>query len=103
MTYRGIYRDGAIVLGETLDIPNGTPIEFDVLRRSRTKRRVAKKPSSKKSKRMTAEERVAAFMKGFGVSRDREEWKGRSTADIARELRRKAAGNWPQPRRAERG
>lgn len=45
-----------------------------------------------KAKKMTKKERMAAIMAAAGMWKDRPEWKGKSSAEIATELRKRAAG-----------
>lgn len=108
MTYRGVYRDGIIVPTDLLDLPDGARLSFSIMPQksgSGSKRKAAprRKGSKKKSSRMTSVERVAAFMKGFGVSREVPEWKGKSTGEIARQLRTAALGNWGDLRGGRHG
>ncbi|HMN41010.1 MAG TPA: hypothetical protein PKE29_09200 [Phycisphaerales bacterium] len=87
MMYRGVYGDGVIVPGDGVEFPEGTPITFEPERRPKADRKSDKKQTTraKKSKRrrMTADERVAAFMPLFGISKDRPEWKGQHRRDRA--------------------
>ena len=92
MTFRGVYRDGVIVPGGEINLPEGTRVEILVARTKRSRKVVRKAKKKTKTKRMTAEQRVAAFMQGFGISRDRPDWKGKSTQEIARELRPSGGG-----------
>jgi hypothetical protein len=108
MTYRGVYRDGVIVPGDALDLPEGSRFTFSIHGKAdgpapKTKKKVRTKSRKKTPSQMTPEERVALFMKGFGISRDVPEWQGRSTQDIARELRTKAMGKWGRRGSARRG
>lgn len=101
MTYRGVYRDGVIVPESSLSLPDGAHVDFDYVR-SRAKQsdskakvtRVMSSPAqgSKKPRRATAKDRVGAFMQGFGIMRREPTWKGKSSAAIARTLRKRAMG-----------
>lgn len=105
MTYRGVYRDGYVRLDGDVDLPNGSTVEVFSLAGARVKRAKSKKkaprPASSVSKgvwelamakgrKMTRAERVATAMKAFGAWRDRPEWKGWSSVEIAAELRRRS-------------
>ena len=92
MTFRGVYRDGVIVPDELLQLNDGERVDFSLRKvsggRKRPLARTRKSPSSK-----SAEQRVAAFMKGFGVRKGDRSIKGKTSALIARELRTLATGS----------
>lgn len=107
MTYRGIYRDGYVRLEGDVDLRNGTPVEVFSLRETRARRvsskarrakasRVSRKSewerAMARAKKMTKKERMAAVMAAAGAWKDRPEWKGKSSAEIATELRKRAVG-----------
>ena len=108
MTYRACYRDGIIIPSGDIELPNGAMFSFNIVDSKPAAVRKYKKKASKKSGRkspsqMTADERVSAFMAGFGILRDVPEWEGKSTVEIARELRKRALGNWGEGRGSRRG
>jgi hypothetical protein len=106
MTFRATVRDGTIVSGDAQYLPEGTELRVSVVnkRPSRTpvRTRVKKKSSSRK-KTMTVDARLAILEKSFGISKDRPDWKGRTTQEIARELRERASGKWAKRRKLSRG
>ena len=94
MTLRSVVRDGMIdVNGE---IPDGTPVRIvrdDKPRRSAKKAKApAKRTAKKKATRAGVKPKSDPIMKVFGMWKDRPEWKGKSSVEIARELREKALG-----------
>ena len=92
MTYKGIYRDGIVILRGEVDLQNGDPVEVNSAppaKRTGTKsgRTSAKSrkpvPTSKRSK-------SADKLPAFGIWKDR--WPSSMTsAQIARELREQAS------------
>lgn len=82
MTYRGIYRDGVIVPGGSLDLPEGARVDFNIVRprSSVNGKRAARGTRKRRPARMSAAQRVEAFMQGFGILRDAPEFKGKSSA-----------------------
>lgn len=92
MTFRGVYRDGVIVPDELLRLNEGARVDFSIRKVSAAEKRPvgrARKPSRSKA----VEQRVAAFMQGFGVRKNDRTDKGKSSAVIARELRSRAMGD----------
>jgi len=107
--YQGIYRDGIVRLDGDVDLRNGSRVEVNVVRKAR--KSPAAKPAARaraskaKSKRplsgwdravatankMTNRERNASIMAFCGVWKDRPDWKGKSSARIAAELRKRAS------------
>ncbi len=86
MTYTGVYRDGIVLLDGDVDLRNGSRVEVLPARRSgvtKTKKRRAKEPGAKASS--------DPLLKFFGMSKDRADWKGRSSSEIARKLRRRTS------------
>lgn len=78
------------------EIPDGTPVRIV---REDKRRGVGKKakapekgPTKKKTTRQASKSKSDPIKKVFGIWRDRPEWKGKSTAEIALELREKALG-----------
>ena len=71
-------------------------VDFDLLREAPATKKTARRlPASAASTRrsVSAQERVAALMHGFGIRRGDATWKGKSSAVIARMLRQQAAGD----------
>ena len=89
MTFRTVVQDGLIVVNTHGALPDGTAVDVVPARRARPRKGESRKPSagskSPKKKRL----RDLAF---FGMWKDRPEWKGKSTLEIAAELREKALG-----------
>jgi hypothetical protein len=101
MTFRGIFKDGVIVPGTDLGLRNGAEVEFELLRsrggdaagrRARARKRAPRRGAARvTSSKLTAAQRVALVLKFAGDWKKRADWKGRSSADIAAELRRRLA------------
>lgn len=118
MMYRGVYRDGYVELEGAVDLRNGAEVEVNALRaaeprsangsakkRKPTQPRVSSKSSvpvkkaahaeratfSWRPKKMTKAERLAALQEVIGAWKDPPEWVGRSSAEIAAELRVRAS------------
>jgi hypothetical protein len=86
MIYTGVYRDGIVLLDGDVDLRNGARVEVLPTRRigaTKAKKRAAKGTRAKSS--------ADPLLKFFGMSKDRADWKGRSSAEIARELRRRVS------------
>ena len=92
MTLRGTFRDGVIIPEQSVGLRNGDEVE--IVRRDRAKGSRTKPPAKKRG---AAQKRLDDFMSAFGSLRDKPEWKGKTSAAIAREIRARA------PRRAQRG
>jgi predicted DNA-binding antitoxin AbrB/MazE fold protein len=90
MTYRGIYRDGVIVPETSLRLPEGAEVDITV-RAKRKARKGTKRPGSKR--RTSADKKIDLFMMGFGILKNDPSVKGKSTAAVARELRKRAVGD----------
>ena len=113
MTYRGIYRDGFVIIQGNVDLQNGDSVDVNL-------RGAAKAPSRSKPRttpadtkafkrgqiaemsrsnawdlmrrtRMTKAHRIAAVLDSRATWKDRPDWKGKSTAEIASELRIRAS------------
>lgn len=105
MTFRGIYRDGVIVPNSEPGLSNGTVVRCTPAAKPQRKAPVKtaaqtrKKSGSRaeKTRRMTKPQRVAAVMQAFGMYRDRPDWRGRSSIEIAAELRQNALGSAMRP------
>jgi hypothetical protein len=96
MTYRGVYRDGIVVLQGDVDLRNGAPVDVKPVPSGRASARPRaasrRSPSAKAGSRNT---KVAQHrLPGFGMWKDR--WpKSMSSADIARELRERVSRRVP--------
>lgn len=94
MTLRSVVRDGLIVVNTHGEIPDGTPV---VILRDDQPRRGGKKakPTAKRAKKKarSAAKKPLRDLPAFGIWKDRPEWKGKTSAEIARELREKALGH----------
>lgn len=111
MTFKGIFRDGIVILESAAGLRNGEPVEVQRSPRKRVPPKprhpvfpVEQSPSERVAAllragkweqalriRLTKEERMAAAAAAYGSWKDRPEWRGKSSAQISRELRRKAA------------
>lgn len=104
MTYRGVYRGGVVRLEGEVDLPEGSVVEVSRAGRTSRKRTASEQRRANAegkaaaaywkrltSKRMTKAQRLAAFEAAFGAWKDRPEWEGLSSAQIAAELRKRAA------------
>lgn len=91
MTYKGVYRDGIVVLQGDVDLQNGAHVEVNPTRderRGRGERGLGEARRARAGKVAKAAKRSKSLGKlpGFGMWKDR--WpKSMSSADIARELR----------------
>lgn len=81
MTYRGTVRNGVIVLSNA-ELPEGMSVR--VSPESSPKRKRIRKPRTRRS--------TSRPLPGFGMWKDRKEWRGKSSVEVARELRRAAMG-----------
>ena len=86
MTFRGIVKNGVVVVEDATGLREGDVVEVARVRRV--------KPARARSKPGTAPKeragRVADPLPGFGMWKDRPEWKGMTGAEVAAELRRGA-------------
>lgn len=106
MVYRGVYRDGVVIVPGGLDLPEGAEVEVLPAARGGNSRRPAAKPKGKKPaaakktlakkskvakrpKRMSKAERLAALEAARGMWKNRPDFRGRSTEEIAHEWRLK--------------
>jgi hypothetical protein len=90
MTFRSVVRDGIIVINTHGELPDGTPVEVvpSKGRNARAARTTTAKTRRKGKKGGRHAE--ADPLPGFGILKDRADWKGKSAVQIIRELRRKA-------------
>jgi hypothetical protein len=86
MVYRGVYQDGVVVLEGEVDLRNGSRVEVQPARRATTAE--SKKRAGKGAR--TSAKSADPLLKFFGVWKDRADWKGRSSVEVAKELRRRA-------------
>ncbi len=91
MTFKGTFRDGVIVPEQTAGLRDGDVVDIRVRRLTATGKPRKKTRSRPVGKRMTAEQRLAAWRAVVGSWEDRPEWKGKSSAQIARDIRARAA------------
>jgi len=93
MIFRTTVKDGLIIINTHGKIPDGTPVEVVRVKpprkKSAAKKPVKKKATGRKAKKTDAAE---AFQSLAGIWKDRPDWKGKTTLEIAAELRRKAMG-----------
>jgi hypothetical protein len=88
MTFRGVVRDGVIVILDG-EIPDGTPVEVSPLHR-RSKKKAS--TSTKSAKPTRARKPPLEKLPAFGMWKNRPEWKGLSTLEIMAKLREKSLG-----------
>jgi hypothetical protein len=93
MTYRGVYRDGVVIIQGDVSLRDGAQVEITETRTARTPS-TTKKPREKKvtAKRRTTTRKRDPLDGLIGFWKDRPDWKGRSSIAIAAELRDKALG-----------
>ncbi len=92
MMLRTIVRDGLIVVNTHGELPDGTRVVIvrdDRPRQNAKKimtpaKRATKKKAARRAKRGPLSDPI---LKVFGMWKDRPEWKGKSSAQIARDLR----------------
>jgi hypothetical protein len=88
MTYRGIYRDGIVILQGDVDLRNGASVDVNASRAGKGgARRVARAQTKpRKGDKSGKSSAHAGVLSGFGIWKDR--WpKSMSSAEIARKLR----------------
>lgn len=96
MTYRGVYRDGIVVLHGDVDLENGARVDVNPIRGGGRKQAARSARAAKPAKRTRSKGRGAtsAALPGFGMWKDR--WpRSMSSADIARELRQRVSRRLP--------
>lgn len=103
MTYRGIVQNGIVIIENPDGLRDGTVVDVQPAgRRAKKSRDLQPRPaasapnrSAKKAKALKSRARRASgdpLFEAFGLWKNRPEWKGKSTIEIAAELRRKAMG-----------
>lgn len=87
MTYRGVYRDGIVILDTQVDLRNGEPVEVSPASHRPKKQARGAVARSKPSKDSTRRAKSApATLPGFGMWKDR--WpKSMTSAEVSRRLR----------------
>ena len=113
MIYKGVYRDGIVIIQGEVDLRNGAVVDVN-LRGGRGGRGSRSRGSGKaESKELTAaqiaslfkhnawdlmrrakvtkKQRMASLLAARGNWKDRPEWKGKSSAQVAAELRKQAS------------
>ena len=113
MVYKGIYRDGIVTLLGDVDLRNGATVDVNLRGVSkRGARAIPRSPRAKANARtktrdgprsrssawdgklkqkMTKKQRIAAILAARGTWKDRPDWKGKSTVEIATLLRQRAS------------
>ncbi len=113
MTYKGIYRDGIVTLLGDVDLRNGATVDVNLRGKAKPQPRrksSAARPKSKKltsaritaksrssawnrmlQTKMTKKQRIAAVLAARGTWKERADWKGKSTLQVAAELRARAS------------
>lgn len=92
MEFRGTFRDGVVIPDQTDGLRNGDVVRC-IPERKKNKPSATASTRAKPSRagKAAAKRRLDAFMSGFGSMKDRPDWKGRSSADIASEIRKRAS------------
>jgi hypothetical protein len=96
MTFRGVFRNGVIVPQEGMSLPNGTVVDIRAGKQGRRQKPATKATSRSealKQKRSRKTREDEPVLEGFGMWKNRADWRGKSTLEVARELRRKAMGD----------
>lgn len=98
MTFRTVVRDGLIVINTHGELPDGTPVE--VVRtpsaESNNTRTVKKRSKSARGASKPAGGVSDPIEALAGIWKDRPDWKGKTTSQIAAELREKSLGRRPR-------
>jgi hypothetical protein len=87
MTFRGVYRDGVVIIDDPSGLRNGAVVE--VIQPARVASGASTKVRRKKATTKKGKDPLLALA---GIWKDRPEWKGKSTLEVARALRKKAMG-----------
>jgi hypothetical protein len=111
MVYRGIYRDGIIIPDDAAGLKNGEEVHFFAAARSVSGSRRSDSRRSPRStsptavtaalwealaaKRLTKKQRLAAAAAACGSWSNRADMKGKSSARIAADLRKRASRRGP--------
>lgn len=113
MTYKGVYRDGIVIIQGEVDLQNGATVDVNL--RSTARPQTRRKPPSPRADakkltsaqiaalfrssawdlmrrtKMTKKQRIAAVLDARGTWKGRPDWKGKSSARVAAELRTRAS------------
>ncbi len=102
MTFRAVVRDGMIAINTHGQLPDGTEVEVLPVNRPAPRRKGKKKAAKAASRTRGSSSRGRAGKSAkasadpldslIGIWKDRPDWKGKSTLEIAAELREKALG-----------
>lgn len=86
MTLRGTFRDGVIIPEQSDGLRDGDVV--DIVRKRAGRARTGRKATSGGAgKKRRGKSRMPLF--GFGLLKDKREWRGRSTVEIAAELKKR--------------
>jgi hypothetical protein len=88
MTFRGVYRDGVVILDDHEGLRNGAVVKVTRSTRGRKATGKAKTTTPKRGAKKAKDPLLALA----GIWKNRAEWKGKTTLQIVQELRRKALG-----------
>ncbi len=108
MTYKGVYRDGIVIIQGDVGLRNGSIVDVNLRAQTKQPARTsgARKPKASRDidslfkqnswdqlhrNKMNKKERMAILLASRGVWKDRPEWKGKSSAEISTELRIQAS------------
>jgi hypothetical protein len=109
MTYKGVYRDGIVILQGDTNIQNGALVDVNLRGAKRTAKSSARSKTIEHSTlilaatsthnawnsllrtKLTKAQRMAALLAARGSWKDRPDFKGKSSAQAAAELRTKAS------------
>jgi hypothetical protein len=92
MTYRGVYRNGVVVIDGEVGWPDGASVEVrPAARRAKRGSNQRARPTSK-AKRKPSEKKVDPIMALAGIWKDRPDWRGLSTLQVVAKLRERASG-----------
>lgn len=96
MTYRGIVQDGIVILESATGLRNGESVAVVPSRKggASRQRRGSALPRKGRAKARRGVVRSGSLdpLPGFGMWKNRSDWKGKTTLQIAAGLRRKAMG-----------
>ncbi len=113
MTYRGVYRDGVVVLQGDVALQEGEAVEVNTARPNRATIAVpnkkslrsdapAKRTRGTKAKKTQSRKKVQDLA-AFGIWKNRAEWKGLSTLEIMAQLRTRSLGRTSADRSSRGG
>jgi hypothetical protein len=105
MTYRGVYRDGLVILEGDVNLRNGDHVDVNLRGSSGSARAGRAKSRKQVSKARVGKGRaqpVHPLIALAGIWKDRPEWKGKSSVEVVAELRKSGAPPARPARRAPR-